>query len=124
MLERDGGTIVLIGSLCGDMAWHGYAHYCAAKAGLEMLGRSIAAELGGQGIRCNTIVPGTINTPLTDEVIGDDLERGRLIDRTPVGRNGEPDEIAAVALWLTSAPGFLNGASITVDGGYAIQGTP
>jgi 3-oxoacyl-[acyl-carrier protein] reductase len=124
MVERGGGSLVLIGSLCGQLAWRGYGHYCAAKAGLEMLGRSFAAELGGRGIRCSTIVPGTIDTPLTDDVFLDEDEPRRLIARTPAGRLGRPEEVAELAVWLATAPSFVNGASFTIDGGYSIEGTP
>lgn len=124
MVKRGGGVIVLVGSLCGHQAWHGYAHYCSAKAGLEMLAKSIAVELGGDGVRCNTIVPGTIDTPLTDAVVTDAESSQRLIERTPAGRLGTPDEIAKLAVWLAEAPSFLNGASIVIDGGYSIEGTP
>lgn len=124
MAARGGGAIVLIGSLCGRQAERGFAHYCAAKAGLEMLGRAIAVELGGRGVRCNTIVPGTIDTALTDAVDHGEHARERLLRRTPVGRKGRPDEVAEVAVWLAAAPEFVNGASVVVDGGYSIEATP
>ncbi|MEX1142432.1 MAG: SDR family oxidoreductase [Thermoleophilaceae bacterium] len=124
MAERGDGAIVLIGSLCGRQAERGFAHYCAAKAGLEMLGRSIAVELGGRGVRCTTIVPGTIDTPLNDAVARDDQALSRMLARTPVGRIGSADEVADVAVWLAGAPAYVNGASIVVDGGYSIEATP
>jgi NAD(P)-dependent dehydrogenase (short-subunit alcohol dehydrogenase family) len=124
MVERGGGALILIGSLCGRQAWRGYAHYCAAKAGLEMLGRALAVELGGRGIRCTTILPGAIDTPLNDAVMTDPDEHARLIARTPAGRLGRPEEVAELAAWLATAPGFLNGASILIDGGYAFEATP
>lgn len=124
MAARGGGAIVLIGSLCGRQAERGFAHYCAAKAGLEMLGRAIAVELGGRGVRCNTIVPGTVDTPLTDAVDHGSGASERLLRRTPVGRLGRPGEIAEIAVWLAGAPGFVNGASVVADGGYSIEATP
>jgi len=124
MVERGGGSLILIGSLCGRLAWRGYAHYCAAKAGLEMLGRAFAAELGGRGVRCSTIVPGTIDTPLNDDVGMAADEQRRLLARIPAGRTGRPEEVAELAVWLATAPGFVNGASFTIDGGYSIEGTP
>jgi len=125
MAERGGGALVLIGSLCGRQAWRGYAHYCAAKAGLEMLGRSLAVELAEHGVRCNTIVPGAIDTPLNDAVLDRGPgERARLLERTPAGRLGSPEEVAEVAAWLACGPTFVNGASVVVDGGYGIEATP
>ncbi len=124
MVERGGGAIVLIGSVCGDLAWRRYAHYCAAKAGLEMLGRSLAAELADRGVRCTTILPGAIDTALHDEVTTDADEAARLLARTPAGRLGRPEEVAQLAVWLATAPGFVNGASFTIDGGYSVEGTP
>lgn len=125
MVERGGGAIVLIGSLCGRQAWRDYGHYCAAKAGLEMLGRSLAVELADVGVRCNTVVPGAIDTPLNDAVLeADSGELPRLLARTPAGRLGSASEVAEVAAWLARAPAFVNGASIVVDGGYGIEATP
>lgn len=124
MVARGGGRLILIGSLCGRQAWRGYAHYCAAKAGLEMLGRSLALELASSGVRCNTIVPGTIDTPLNDAVTTDADEHARLLARTPVGRLGRPEEVAQMATWLATAPDFVTGASLTIDGGYSIELTP
>jgi 3-oxoacyl-[acyl-carrier protein] reductase len=124
MVERGGGAIVLIGSVCGNLAWNGYGHYCAAKAGLEMLGRSLAVELADRGLRCTTILPGAIDTPLNDEVSSGPDEAARMLERTPAARLGRADEVAALAVWLATAPAFVNGASFTIDGGYSVQGTP
>jgi NAD(P)-dependent dehydrogenase (short-subunit alcohol dehydrogenase family) len=124
MVARGGGRLILVGSLCGRQAWRGYAHYCAAKAGLEMLGRCLALELASSGVRCNTIIPGTIDTPLNDAVTTDPGEQARLLARTPVGRLGRPEEVAAMVAWLATAPDFLTGASLEIDGGYSIELTP
>lgn len=124
MVARGGGRLILIGSLCGRQAWRGYAHYCVAKAGLEMLGRSLALELASSGVRCNTVIPGTIDTPLNDSVTTDAEEHARLIARTPIGRLGRIEEVAELVAWLATAPDFATGASFTIDGGYSIELTP
>jgi NAD(P)-dependent dehydrogenase (short-subunit alcohol dehydrogenase family) len=124
MASRGGGSLILIGSICAAQAWRGYAHYCAAKAGLEMLARAIAVELAGSGVRCSTIVPGPIDTPLNDAVMAADGDLERTVARTPAGRLGKPEEVAALARWLATAPEFLTGASLTIDGGYSIDATP
>jgi len=124
MLAAGGGTIVLFGSLTGRQGWDEHAHYCAAKAGIDALARSIAIELGGRGIRCNSVVPGTIDSPMTDHTGLSAEQLARLQQRTPVGRMGTPAEIAEIVVWLAEAPAFLNGESVVVDGGYSIEGTP
>lgn len=124
MVEHGGGVIVIVSSLCGRLAWQGFAHYCAAKAATDMICRSLAVELGPFGVRVNAVVPGTVDTPLTDRVGLDEDARRRLLARTPARRIATPEEIAEVALWLASAPTFLTGETIVVDGGYSIEGTP
>jgi NAD(P)-dependent dehydrogenase (short-subunit alcohol dehydrogenase family) len=118
------GTIIVISSLCARMAERGFAHYCSAKAATEMLCKSMAVELAPYGIQVNAVLPGTIDTPLTDRVGLDESARSRLIARTPMRRMGLPEEIADVVFWLASAPPFLTGESVIVDGGYSIDITP
>jgi NAD(P)-dependent dehydrogenase (short-subunit alcohol dehydrogenase family) len=84
----------------------------------------MAVELGPHSVSVNAVVPGTIATPLTDRVGLDDDGRARLLQRTPVRRMGTPEEVAEVVAWLATAPEFLTGTGIVIDGGYEWEGTP
>ena len=121
MVERGRGAIVNVGSMAGEIVVHpqGQPAYNAAKAAVAMLTKSLAAEWARSGVRVNAVAPGYTATELTL------LGRGKpewfqtWLDRTPMGRLGEPDEIAAVALFLASdAASFMTGSIVTVDGGY------
>jgi NAD(P)-dependent dehydrogenase (short-subunit alcohol dehydrogenase family) len=104
--------------------------YGAAKAGLESLTRWLAVELGrrGTGIRVNAIAPGFFvgeqNRSLLLAADGEPTERGRtILEQTPLGRFGEPDDLVATALWLSSGGArFVTGAVVPVDGGFSAFG--
>ena len=96
--------------------------YSAAKAGLLQLTRQLATEYGPRGVRANAVVPGSIRTPIWDRCLP---ERPGLLDDVgkwyPVGRAGRLEEVAAAMLFLASAEaGFINGASLVVDGGLTV----
>lgn len=117
-----GGSIINIGSISGRVADPSMALYNASKAFVHGLTRSIAVDHGPQGIRCNAICPGWIETGMLEA--GFDLAtnpaaaRADAIRRHPVNRFGKPDDIAAMALWLASdAAAFATGQLFTVDGG-------
>lgn len=121
MIERGRGSIVNIGSMAGDIVVHpqGQPAYNAAKAAVAMLTKSLAAEWAKRGVRVNAVAPGYTATELTL------LGRSKpdwfqtWLDRTPMGRLGEPDEIAAAVLFLASdAASFMTGSIVAVDGGY------
>lgn len=122
MLQSGGGAIVNTASSLGQVAIANAAEYIAAKHGVMGLTRAAAADYGALGIRVNAILPGIIQTPIIDELsknpaFAEFLEK--LKDRHPIGRFGQPSEIAEAAAWLlSSAASFVNGAAIPVDGGY------
>lgn len=108
---RGAGSIVNISSIAGLVGFKGSAAYAASKWGVRGLTTTAALELGEHGIRVNSVHPGSIATPLTEN-----LTRG--IGQIPAGRVGHPDEIAALVVHLISDESrFTNGASIAVDGG-------
>ena len=117
MKERGGGSIVNISTSAATGAAPRLTNYGAAKAGLEQLTESLAAEWGRFKIRVNVVVSGNIYTANLRRVLRPDIER-QLIDRTPLGRIGEADDIAAAVLYFVSpAASWVTGAKLVVDGG-------
>ncbi len=93
--------------------------YQASKAGLVALSRGLAMALAGDGVRSNTICPGTVDTPLVERIYAEDPgRRERMIERTPLRRLGTPADIAEACLYLLSdAAGFVTGSDLVIDGG-------
>jgi NAD(P)-dependent dehydrogenase (short-subunit alcohol dehydrogenase family) len=122
MIEAgEGGSIVNISSIEGEVPMPGHAHYNAAKAGVAMHTRTAAAELGGHGIRVNAVAPGLIRR----EGLEDDWPEGVASWRSgcPLGRLGEPDDVADACLFLASAASrWITGTTIRVDGGFLSRG--
>jgi len=122
MLEsRKGGSIINITSVHQIIPWVGYIDYCVAKAGLDMLTKTLALELAGSKIRINSIAPGAIKTPINKEVWTDPQGLEDLLKKIPVKRVGEPEEIASVAAFLCSEEAsYITGATLYVDGGMTL----
>lgn len=119
MLRQRTGRIVNLTSVVGLTGNSGQANYSAAKAGLIGLTRSISKEVGSRGITVNAVAPGYIDTRLTN-VLPDDLKR-ELIASTPVGRIGQPEDIAgAVSFLISPDASFITGHVLSVDGGLSM----
>ncbi|MCC6075392.1 SDR family NAD(P)-dependent oxidoreductase [Pseudomonas sp. GCM10022188] len=113
----EGGVIVNLSSTAA-ISGEGPSHYCAAKAGVMGLTRSLARELAASQIRVNTIVPGPTNTPMMAGIPDDWMQS--MVKAIPLGRMCEPDEIARVAAFLASDDAsFITGQNIAVNGGMA-----
>jgi 2-(S)-hydroxypropyl-CoM dehydrogenase len=128
MAASGGGSIVNQGSVAALVAVPNFAAYCAAKGAVVSLTRSMAIDCAPKGIRVNAICPGTVFTPLMEPMLrargGGDLEAGlaKTVAKYPIGRLGTPEEIAAVALFLSSDDsGFMTGSIVTADGGMTAQ---
>ena len=123
MVEQGGGAIVNTASIMGLIASPGSVAYMAAKHGVVGLTKAAALEYATAGVRVNSVCPGYINTPLVRPLFDahQDFEE-RVVSRHPLGRLGEPEEIAAAVMWLSSdAASFVTGHNMPVDGGYTAQ---
>ncbi|HZZ48780.1 MAG TPA: SDR family oxidoreductase [Pseudonocardia sp.] len=117
MLESGGGSIVNTASMASSVAFPGMPAYCASKGAVEMLTKTAAAEYAGKGIRVNAICPGPIRTGITDS-LPPELIAG-VVAATPIGRYGDPSEVANLALFLASdESSFITGTAVLIDGGY------
>jgi meso-butanediol dehydrogenase / (S,S)-butanediol dehydrogenase / diacetyl reductase len=126
LLERGvGGSIVNIASLNSLVPMHFGSGYATAKAGVVMLTKNAALELGGNGIRVNAVSPGLVSTPLTGGLTSMPGVPEAFNERIPMGRPSEPEEQAAVALFLASDDAsYVNGENIVVDGAWQTTGYP
>ena len=122
MITNGYGRIISIASLSTFVAFHEVAAYCASKAALGALTRSLAVEWGSKGVCVNAIAPGVFPTELNRSLL--DSPRGHeLLLRTPMRRFGKVDEVVNAALYLASPQSsFTNGQILTVDGGYLASG--
>jgi 3-oxoacyl-[acyl-carrier protein] reductase len=120
-LQRSGdGRVVVISSASAETGLPGQVAYTAAKAGLVGMARTLAAEWGHRGIRCNVVMPGLIATPKVLSL--PEAVRAAMSETLPLGRIGEPAELAAtVAFLLSPAAAYITGAVIRVDGGYGLN---
>lgn len=119
MLDSGGGSIINVASF---VAWMGAATsqtaYTSSKGAVLSMTREIAVEYAREGIRCNALCPGPIDTPLLAELLSDPARRQRRFVHIPMGRLGRAEELAKAALFLASDDSsFMTGASLIVDGG-------
>lgn len=118
---QTGGVIINISSVHELIPWAGYAHYCAAKGGLEMLMKTMALELAQNKIRVNNIAPGAIITPINNAWLDDPKKRDEVLAKIPWGRIGRADEVAAAAWFLASDDAeYITGTTLFIDGGMSL----
>jgi len=113
-----GGAIVNMASTNALGGEEDYVAYNASKGGVLQLTRTMAVELGGAGIRVNCLCPGFIDTPMNRDLEGEDFIRAYERDHIPLGRRGQPEEVAAAYAFLASEEAsFIHGAALVIDGG-------
>ena len=122
MLKTGRGSIVNMTSILGQVAFSGAPAYVAAKHGIVGLTRNAAVEYAKQSIRVNAIGPGFIQTPMILAIDSDPVIHSALVAMHPIGRLGQPEEVAELVMWLSSdKASFVTGSYYAVDGGYLAQ---
>lgn len=123
MLNQKKGAIVNIASIAGLVGFPNLPAYVATKHGITGLTKTAALENAKEGIRVNAVCPGVIKTPMVDRFTGKDkVAEKQFADQEPIGRMGEPEEVASAILWLCSdAASFVTGHIMAVDGGWVAQ---
>jgi NAD(P)-dependent dehydrogenase (short-subunit alcohol dehydrogenase family) len=123
MLKAGSGSIINMASAQGHVGLDGWTAYAGAKGAIMAMTRQMAVEFGKQGVRVNSISPGTINTPMNEKVtkeLGEHIAKSWVLMH-PIGRIGEPGEVAEAAVYLASdAAGFTTGTDLRVDGGLSV----
>jgi NAD(P)-dependent dehydrogenase (short-subunit alcohol dehydrogenase family) len=123
MLKQKGGAIVNCASIAGLVGFPGLPAYVASKHGVVGLTKTTALEFAKENIRVNAVCPGVIKTPMIDRFTGKDkAAEKQFVDMEPIGRMGEPEEVAEAVIWLCSdSASFVTGDAMAVDGGWIAQ---
>lgn len=120
--EPQGGSIIAISSISALVGGAGQTHYTPTKAGVLSLMQSCACALGKYNIRCNALLPGTIRTQLNEEDLANDQKRTYMEGRIPLGRLGQPEDLAGPAVFLASdLSSYVTGSHLLVDGGLFVN---
>jgi NAD(P)-dependent dehydrogenase (short-subunit alcohol dehydrogenase family) len=118
---KPGGSMVHVASVMGRRGAPFQGVYAMTKAAVISMSQTFAAELGSSRIRSNAVAPGLIETRFAAAIVGNPALRDRIVSRTPLGRHGQPDEIAgAVVFLLSDASSFVTGETLVIDGGFSI----
>jgi NAD(P)-dependent dehydrogenase (short-subunit alcohol dehydrogenase family) len=117
-----GASIVFVSSIAGHIGFPNSSAYCATKGAVELLVKSLTAELSPLGIRVNAVAPGNVRTNINAHLLADPDYEKQMLDLTPAGRIGEVEDIAPAVVFLASpAASYIHGASLLVDGGWVAR---
>lgn len=116
------GRIIAVSSISSEFGGSSQAHYCASKAGINLLVKSMAISLGPYGITCNAVLPGTVETDINRAALADPAVRDYWAKRAPLGRLGRPDDVAGPVLFFASDDAdWCTGSMLVVDGGTSVN---
>jgi L-rhamnose 1-dehydrogenase len=116
------GRIIAVSSISSEFGGSSQAHYCASKAGINLLVKSMAISLGPYGITCNAVLPGTVETDINREALADPAMRDYWSKRAPLGRLGQPEDVAGPVLFFASDDSdWCTGSMLVVDGGTSVN---
>ena len=116
------GRIIAVSSISSEFGGSSQAHYCASKAGINLLVKSMSISLGPHGITCNAVLPGTVETDINREALADPAVRAYWSKRAPLGRLGQPEDIAGPVLFFASDDSeWCTGSMLVVDGGTSVN---
>lgn len=116
------GRIIAVSSISAQFGGSQQAHYCASKAGINLLVKSMAIALGPHGITCNAVLPGTVETDINREALSDPQVRDYWVKRGPIGGLGKPEDIAGPVLFFASDDSaWCTGSMLVVDGGTSVN---
>ena len=122
MMARRYGRIINVGSILSVIGTAGLSAYTASRHGLLGLTRALAIEWASNGITVNCLLPGFFDTAMTEVLTSDPAMHQSVVERTPLGRWGQPEDLDGAILFLASrASSFVTGTSLTVDGGWTAQ---
>lgn len=122
MVKRGWGRVINLGSVLGVIALAGRAPYASSKAGIINLTRVLALEWAGTGVTANAICPGAFGTEMNRQLLDDPVKYQEFVKRIPMGRWGEPEELAGSAVFLASdASSYVTGSALFVDGGWTAR---
>jgi L-rhamnose 1-dehydrogenase len=122
MKQGKGGSIIGVSSISAYVGGEYQTHYTPTKAGVLSMMNSVAIALGKHGIRCNAVLPGTIQTDINKEDLSDPKKRAYMEGRVPLGRLGVPEDLAGPVIFLASDMArYVNGAALLVDGGMFVN---
>jgi glucose 1-dehydrogenase len=115
------GVIVNVSSVHEVIPWPEFSHYCASKGGMKLFAETVARELAPQGIRVVNVAPGAILTPINQDLIDHPDKLAAVVEEIPIGRAGQPEEIAGAVAWVAGPEAaYVVGSTLFVDGGMTL----
>ena len=125
LVANGGGSVVAVSSIAAPLTHRFMTSYCVSKAGLEMLVKQVADELGGSGVRANAVRPGLVPTDASMTLATTDSVREDYLDQMPLGRLGTDDDVASLVRFLLGPEsGWITGQCIGVEGGHTLRRGP